>query len=70
MSSFLTAGYLDISETKFLDDVEAGKYPQPFYDGRRRFWDRHQIDEAVDMQFGGVATRIVANPAIARLRET
>jgi hypothetical protein len=29
MSSFLTANYLDISETKFLQDVNAGNTPSP-----------------------------------------
>jgi predicted DNA-binding transcriptional regulator AlpA len=69
MSSFLTANYLDISETKFLQDVNAGKYPQPIHDGRRVLWDRHQIDAAVDRQFGAERHQAIVKPLAVKLRE-
>jgi hypothetical protein len=68
MSAFLAAGYLDISETKFLADVKAGRYPQPIHDGRRVLWDRHALDEAVNLQFGAAANEQVSL-FIRRLRE-
>jgi len=44
----LAAAYVGLSSQAFLDAVEAGTYPGPLADGRRRQWDRKALDAAVD----------------------
>lgn len=42
------AFYVGLSTTTFLARVDAGAYPGPRQDGRRRLWDRAQLDRAID----------------------
>mgnify|MGYP006131560787 CR=1 FL=1 len=42
------AQYIGLSETKFSQLVRSGAMPQPKAVGRRRIYDRYQLDEAFD----------------------
>ena len=42
------AAYIGVSATKFSELVRIGMMPQPKAVGRRRIYDRHQVDEAFD----------------------
>ena len=46
----LAAAYVGLSASAFLDAVNVGHYPKPLSDGRRRQWDRHALDAAVDQR--------------------
>ena len=48
LSGMLAALYTGVSENKFLAEVRAGIWPKPEERGRRKIWDRHEIDEAWD----------------------
>jgi hypothetical protein len=42
------AAYVDESETKFLQGVKAGKWPQSSRDGGNVYWYKEDLDAAVD----------------------
>jgi hypothetical protein len=42
------AAYVDESETKFLQGVKAGKWPQGSRDGGNVYWYKEDLDAAVD----------------------
>ena len=44
----LAALYTGVSENKFLAEFKDGLWPRPEERGRRKIWDRHEIDEAWD----------------------
>ena len=44
----LAAAYRGVSVNTFLSMVKAGTMPKPETWGRRKIWDRHEIDEAWD----------------------
>ena len=44
----LAAAYVGLSAAAFLGAVARGRYPKPLADGRRRQWDRHALDRAID----------------------
>ena len=44
----MAALYTGVSENKFLAEVKDGLWPRPEERGRRKIWDRHEIDEAWD----------------------
>jgi predicted DNA-binding transcriptional regulator AlpA len=44
----LAAAYVGLSASAFLNAINTGHYPKPLSDGRRRQWDRHALDAAVD----------------------
>ena len=46
----LAAAYVGLSASGFLDAVNAGHYPKPLSDGRRRQWDRRALDATVDQR--------------------
>lgn len=48
----MAALFLGISQTKFLEDVDAGTKPQPVSDGKRKLWARRQLEQFVDAEFG------------------
>ncbi len=48
MNADRAAAYLDISKTKFLEDVAAELWPAPRDVGGRPRWDRFDLDAAVD----------------------
>ncbi len=48
LNRFLAAFYTGVSENKFLAEVKAGLWPAPEERGRRKIWDRYQIDEPRD----------------------
>ena len=50
LSRELAAAYRGVSVNTFLSMVEAGTMPKPETWGRRKIWDRNQIDEAWDNQ--------------------
>lgn len=57
MDAAMAALFLGISQTKFLEDVEAGSKPQPIADGKRKLWARRQLEQFVDAEFGLGASR-------------
>lgn len=52
MGEDLASLYLGISLTSFRDRVDAGVYPQPVREGKRKLWARRQLDRFIDAQFG------------------
>lgn len=44
----MAALYTGVSENKFLAEFKDGLWPRPEERGRRKIWDRHEIDEAWD----------------------
>ena len=44
------AAYRGVSPNTFLAEVKAGAMPKPETRGRRKIWDRHQVDKAMDRQ--------------------
>lgn len=52
LSEDLAAQYLSISPSTFRERVKSRAYPQPVYDGGRKFFSRRQLDSFVDAQFG------------------
>ena len=44
------AAYAGVSPNKFLAEVEQGLWPKPETRGRRKIWDRCEIDEAWDQR--------------------
>ncbi len=52
MGEDMASLYFGISLTAFRERVEAGTYPQPIREGKRKLWSRRQLDRFVDEQFG------------------
>ena len=48
MKLHFAAGYVDESETKFLEGVKAGKWPQGSRDGGNVYWFIEDLDAALD----------------------
>lgn len=60
------AEYLDRSETKFRDEVAAGRWPRPLSDGR---WDRLALDRAVDEELERAESGPASDPYMEALRD-
>jgi hypothetical protein len=52
MDAAMSALYLGISTTGFLEGVVGKTYPAPVQEGRRKLWARAQLDRFVESQFG------------------
>lgn len=52
MGEDLAALFVGVSQTMFREKVEKGIYPQPQWEGGRKFWSRRQLERFVDAQFG------------------
>lgn len=52
MDADMSALFLGISRTKFLEDVERGVKPRPIEDGKRKLWATRQLARFVDAEFG------------------
>ncbi len=50
LNRFLAALYTGVSENKFQAEVKARLWPEPEERGRRKIWDRHEIDKAWDQR--------------------
>jgi hypothetical protein len=48
MNLHFAAAYVDESETKFLEGVKAGKWPQGTRDGGNVYWFLEDLDAALD----------------------
>jgi excisionase family DNA binding protein len=52
LSEEVAAAYLSVSKSTFRRWVEAGKFPAPIREGRRVLWDRHLIDQILNIRIG------------------
>lgn len=52
VDAHIAAAYVGLSVGAFLAAVDAGRYPKPLADGRRKLWDLKAIDAAIDRRSG------------------
>ncbi len=57
MAATLATAYVGLGETSFLAGVERGDWPKPLDLGRRKLWDRLNLDERVDDLGGRLAAQ-------------
>jgi predicted DNA-binding transcriptional regulator AlpA len=72
LSQEQAAAYLGMAAPSFIAGVEVGRWPQPLpFGNKRRLWDRHAIDRAVDAMSGmlPLETEEILSRALARHRD-
>ena len=52
MQARFAAAYCGVSQTKFLRDVKAGRYPKPVKDGGNSLWYIEDLDHSLDQLKG------------------
>lgn len=60
MGALLSSAYVGLGRTAFLEGVRRGDWPGPVKYGRRRLWDRKQLDRTVDSMSGAVSETAAA----------